>query len=181
MIEKMIIKASDLPRIRKKYADHTIMLGNGVFDLLHEGHLRALERMKELADRLVPGKPGLLIVMLGDDRLVNKNKPSTFNVQRPVRDQEERVRFINGLKVVDFVFVGAMEDCPKGDDWPDMTYVRSLKPDMYKVGSAYWEKYYEEMNDQNTLPVQVFYPSKLSTTAIIARIVEQSRAESSVK
>lgn len=170
----MIITASDLPYIRQKYTDYTIMLGNGVFDILHEGHLRALEMMRQLADTHAKGRPGLLIVMLGDDRLVSRNKAPTLNVPRPVRDQDERLKLIDGMAVVDFTFLGALEDCPEGDMWPDMTYVRVLKPDLYKMGNpADWEKYYKEMEEQGTSPVHVFCPSKLSTTSIIEYICKQ--------
>lgn len=175
----MIIEVSELPNLRNKYSDHTIMLGNGVFDLLHSGHLAALEKMKDIAGNFIPGKPGLLIIEIPEDALIAKNKAPTQNVPRPVRNQDDRARLIDGIGVVDFVFIGTQDDCPDGDRWPDMTYIRSLKPDIYKASNAAdWEKYYPEMETLGTTSVQVNIPSDQSTTSIIEKICHATNNKS---
>lgn len=60
----------------------------GVFDLFHVGHLNLLERCKEMCD--------VLIVGVCDDEYVTKIKN-----KNPIYTQEERVRILNALKVVD--------------------------------------------------------------------------------
>lgn len=60
----------------------------GVFDLFHVGHLNLLERCKEYCDVLVVG--------ICDDEYVRNIKQKT-----PVFSQDERVRILNALKVVD--------------------------------------------------------------------------------
>lgn len=60
----------------------------GVFDLFHVGHLNLLERCKEMCD--------VLIVGVCDDNYVTQIKN-----KQPVYSQEERVRILNSLKVVD--------------------------------------------------------------------------------
>ncbi len=60
----------------------------GVFDCLHVGHLNLLERCKEMCD--------ILIVGVCDDDYVRNIKH-----KEPVYTQEERVRILNSLSVVD--------------------------------------------------------------------------------
>lgn len=60
----------------------------GVFDLFHVGHLNLLERCKEMCD--------ILIVGACDDDYVYNVKKTT-----PVFDENQRVRILNALKVVD--------------------------------------------------------------------------------
>jgi glycerol-3-phosphate cytidylyltransferase len=63
----------------------------GTFDVFHVGHLRILERARELGDRLVVG--------VSTDEL-NFRKKGTW----PVFPQAERMRIVAALRVVDGVF-----------------------------------------------------------------------------
>lgn len=63
----------------------------GTFDVFHFGHLRILERSKELCDKLVVG--------ISSDEL-NFSKKG----KHPVYNYEERSRIVGALKVVDEVF-----------------------------------------------------------------------------
>ena len=68
----------------KKYkVDYTC----GVFDLFHVGHLNLLERCKEMCE--------VLIVGVCDDKYVTDIKK-----KQPVYSEQERVRILNALKVV---------------------------------------------------------------------------------
>ena len=60
----------------------------GVFDLFHVGHLNLLERCKEMCD--------FLIVGVCDDKYVRDIKH-----KEPVVPEDQRVRILNALKVVD--------------------------------------------------------------------------------
>ena len=60
----------------------------GVFDVFHVGHLNLLERCKNMCD--------ILIVGVCDDTYVRKVKN-----KEPVYSEEQRVRILNALKVVD--------------------------------------------------------------------------------
>ena len=63
----------------------------GTFDVFHYGHLRILERARELCDKLIVG--------VSSDEL-NFSKKGKL----PVYNYEERASIILGLKVVDEVF-----------------------------------------------------------------------------
>ena len=96
----------------------TIVFTNGVFDLLHPGHVRYLRRARALGD--------VLIVGLNSDRSVRSNK----GPDRPMTPEDERAEILAALACVDAVIVFD-EDTPheiiaalqpdvlvKGADWP---------------------------------------------------------------
>lgn len=64
----------------------------GTFDLLHVGHINILERTKKLCDYLVVG------VSTDDLSLAKKGV-------RPVYSQDERLKIVGSLRVVDYVFL----------------------------------------------------------------------------
>lgn len=91
----------------------------GVFDLFHEGHLNLLERCKEMCD--------VLIVGVCDDDYVRNIKH-----KEPVYLENQRVRILNALKVVDRAELVTIEETDNkmlalekfhfnvlfsGDDW----------------------------------------------------------------
>src|SRR5438045_5350631 len=97
----------------------------GTFDLLHEGHLRLLQRARALGDHLIVG--------VSTDRLnAEKGKRSFFS-------QDQRVQCVAALKYVDEVFLEdslelkdehikqhAADLLVMGDDWEGkLDWVRS--------------------------------------------------------
>ena len=98
-------------------AGRTIALANGVFDLLHVGHIRYLEGAKAEADRLV--------VAVNDDESVRLLK----GPGRPVMNQSDRAELIAALRCVDYVVV-----------FPGRTVgdvLLRLKPDVHCKGTDY--------------------------------------------
>ncbi len=69
----------------------------GVFDVLHEGHLNLLERCKAMCD--------VLIVGVCDDKYVREIKH-----KEPVFLENERIRILNALKVVDKAELVSIEE-----------------------------------------------------------------------
>src|SRR3954469_1827272 len=68
---------------RSREAGKRIVFTNGVFDLLHPGHLRYLQRSRELGD--------MLIVGVNSDQSVNKGSG------RRVTPERERVELLEAL------------------------------------------------------------------------------------
>src|SRR2546427_297843 len=71
----------------------TTVITFGTFDVLHVGHLRILQRSRDLGDRLVVG--------VSSDALNVAKKG-----REPVFSQDERCELVANLKCVDEVFVG---------------------------------------------------------------------------
>jgi rfaE bifunctional protein nucleotidyltransferase chain/domain len=99
-------------------AKKTVVFTNGVFDLLHPGHVRYLEVARSLGDALILG--------LNADASVRRNKGPA----RPITPELERAEVVAALSPVDAVVIFA-EDTPgeivkalqpdilvKGADWP---------------------------------------------------------------
>ena len=95
----------------------SVALANGVFDLLHVGHIRYLEGAKAEADRLV--------VAVNDDASVRMLKGEG----RPVMNQADRAELVAALRCVDYVVI-----------FPGRTVAEvllRLKPDVHCKGTDY--------------------------------------------
>jgi len=90
---------------------------NGVFDLLHPGHLDVLRGARERGDALVVG--------LNSDESVRRLK----GPDRPVRSEAERAYVLAGLETVDAVAIF-------GQDTP-LELVKFLRPDVIVKGGDY--------------------------------------------
>lgn len=103
---------------RLRAAGKTVVFTNGVFDLLHPGHVRYLQEARRHGDALIVG--------LNSDRSAAGNK----GPGRPVVGERERAEVLAALAVVDGVvifdeetpqeIIAALEPdvLVKGADWP---------------------------------------------------------------
>jgi D-glycero-beta-D-manno-heptose 1-phosphate adenylyltransferase len=109
--------------IRSRADGRRIVFTNGVFDLLHPGHLRYLQQSRGLGNTLVVG--------VNSDRSVRAIKGES----RPVTPEHERAEILAALACVDVVVLFD-EDTPyalisrlqpdvlvKGADWPEEAMV----------------------------------------------------------
>lgn len=94
-----------------------IAFTNGVFDLLHNGHLDSLRRARGDAD--------LLVVGVNDDAGVRRLK----GPGRPILPQDQRLRVLAALEVVDAVV-------PFGEDTP-LRLIEAVAPDILAKGGHY--------------------------------------------
>ena len=78
---------------RLRATGKTVVFTNGVFDLLHVGHLRYLQRARALGDALIVG--------VNSDRSVHANK----GAGRPITPEAERAEILGALACVDGVVV----------------------------------------------------------------------------
>lgn len=92
---------------------------NGVFDLLHPGHVDILLGARRAGDHLVVG--------LNSDASVRRLKGPA----RPVRSEAERAYVLAALEAVDCVVVF-------GEDTP-LELIRALRPDVLVKGGDYHE------------------------------------------
>jgi len=103
----------------QRAAGRTIVFTNGVFDLLHPGHVRYLRHARELGDALLVG--------VNSDRSVRANK----GPGRPLTPDAERVEILEALECVDGVVVFD-EDTPH-------ELVAVLQPDVLVKGADWAE------------------------------------------
>lgn len=122
-IEKTLLdKVSDLPKLKNsilgwKTAGKKVVFTNGVFDLLHIGHITYLSKAAELGDKLVIG--------LNTDSSVKRLKGE----DRPVNDQNSRAALLAALFFVDAVVLFD-EDTP-------LNVISTLLPDILVKGADY--------------------------------------------
>jgi D-beta-D-heptose 7-phosphate kinase/D-beta-D-heptose 1-phosphate adenosyltransferase len=96
-------------------AGRRIVFTNGVFDILHPGHLRYLQAARAHGD--------LLIVGLNSDASVRRNK----GPGRPVNPQDERAEVLAALTCVDAVSIF--------DDETPADIIRRVQPDVLVKGA----------------------------------------------
>jgi len=94
-----------------------VALANGVFDLLHVGHVRYLEGARALAD--------VLVVAVNSDASTRANK----GPGRPVIPESERAELVAALACVDAVVVFGDRDV--------RAIIRTLRPDVQVKGTDY--------------------------------------------
>ncbi len=94
-----------------------IVMTNGCFDILHEGHVRYLQQARQLGDRLV--------VAVNDDDSVRRLKGEG----RPINGVQQRMAVLAGLASVDWVV-------PFGEDTPE-ALICAVKPDLLVKGGDY--------------------------------------------
>ena len=87
-IDEAAAFADDLRRAGK-----TVVFTNGVFDLLHPGHVRYLQHARSLGDALIVG--------VNSDRSVRANKGPA----RPITPEAERAEILAALACVDAVAI----------------------------------------------------------------------------
>jgi len=117
--EEKIVTEEQLKRRlqRERRTGRLIVWTNGVFDILHAGHVTYLERAAALGDVLVVG--------LNTDASVQLNKGPL----RPIVPERERARLLAALACVDYVIL-------YGDQSP-VELIGRLKPDIYAKGGDY--------------------------------------------
>ncbi|OAV42876.1 D-glycero-beta-D-manno-heptose 1-phosphate adenylyltransferase [Lewinella sp. 4G2] len=97
--------------------DHKTVFTNGVFDLIHPGHLQYLEEAAGLGVRLIVG--------VNSDASVKRLKGD----DRPIMPLEARMRLLAGLFFVDGV-IAFDEDTP-------LELIKTLRPDVLVKGGDY--------------------------------------------
>lgn len=108
------------PRNEWRAAGKRVVCTNGVFDLLHVGHLQYLEAARTLGD--------ILIVGLNSDSSTRHYKGPS----RPLVPEQERAALLLALEPVDYVTIF---DEPTAEQ-----LVEALRPEIYCKGGDYGDE-----------------------------------------
>lgn len=140
----------------KEHDQERIVFTNGVFDILHPGHIQFLKFSKSLGGKLVVG--------LNSDQAVRAFKGSG----RPVNDERDRKAVLESLGFVDEVLI-------YGDMSP-RHIIKEIKPDVVTKGGSWTES---ELRKRDEIPeyaeVKIFPTAAgYSTSEMVKKIRESA-------
>jgi len=131
----------------------TIVFTNGVYDLLHRGHVEYLEEARALGDRLVVG--------VNSDASVQRLKGPS----RPIVGERDRIALIAALACVDLAV--------RFDDDTPLALIEAVAPDVLAKGADYALEQIvgrEVVEARGGQVVRIALREGLSSSAIIERI-----------
>ena len=136
-----------------------LVFTNGVFDLLHVGHVRYLGEARALGDAMV--------VAINSDRTVRELKGDG----RPVVNENERAEVLAALRQVDYVTIF--------DDLSPRSLIARLLPDVLVKGGDYGlDEIHgrEEVEEAGGRVVSLPFVEGISTSGIIERMRNAKRS-----
>jgi rfaE bifunctional protein nucleotidyltransferase chain/domain len=142
-------------RERLRAAGLKLVFTNGVFDILHVGHVRYLEQARSLGDALVVG--------INSDASVRELK----GAGRPLINEDERAEILAGLRSVNYVTIF--------DDVSPRSLIADLLPDVLVKGGDYsLDKIHgrEEVEAAGGRVVSLPFVEGVSSSALIERMKE---------
>jgi D-beta-D-heptose 7-phosphate kinase/D-beta-D-heptose 1-phosphate adenosyltransferase len=149
---KSVSEGAELARAFRE-GHKRIVFTNGVFDILHPGHLRYLQQARALGD--------VLMVGLNSDASVRRNK----GPERPIIPQAERAEVLEALECVDSVVLF--------DDDTPAEIIRAIQPDILVKGADWAEDAIvgrDTVEARGGRVVRIPIETGFSTTSIIERI-----------
>src|SRR6266705_3848998 len=140
-------------RARLRNARRRLVFTNGVFDILHVGHVRYLEEARRLGDAL--------IVAINSDNTARELKGDG----RPLINENERAEILAALRSVDFVTIF--------DDVSPRSLIAQLLPDvLVKGGDSALDEIHgrEEVEAAGGRVVSLPFVEGVSSSGIIERM-----------
>ena len=141
--------------VKLQKAGKRVVFTNGVFDILHIGHLTYLEEAGNLGD--------ILVVGVNSDASVKVNKGD----KRPINSEKNRAYVLLGTKFVDYAVIF--------DEKTPEKLLDILKPDIHVKGGDYKKEDLPETKivEGNGGEVKILsFVDNVSTTQIINKIIE---------
>ena len=139
---------------RERWAGKSIVFTNGVFDILHAGHVQLLKRAKRFGD--------ILVVGVNSDASTRRLKGPT----RPINREADRLALVAALDPVDYAVLFE-------DDTPEVT-IRAVRPHVHVKGGDYTPESLPERGACEEVGARIEILSLVegrSTTGVIDKIV----------
>ncbi len=157
-MKQKILSPDELLGVRQglRAAGKTLVFTNGVFDLLHVGHVRYLAEARALGD--------VLLVAINSDRTVRELKGEG----RPITNEGERAEILAAIRQVDYVTIF--------DDISPRALITQLLPDVLVKGGDYdLDEIHgrEEVEAAGGRVVSLPFIEGASTSAIIERMKQK--------
>jgi rfaE bifunctional protein nucleotidyltransferase chain/domain len=143
---------------RVRAAGGTVVFTNGVFDLLHPGHVRYLQQARAFGDALIVG--------VNSDRSVREVK----GPDRPITSEDERAEVLAALTCVDAVVIF--------DEGTPHALISALQPDVLVKGADWAEDAIvgrDIVEARGGRVVRADISQGYSTSAIVDRIRRSAR------
>jgi rfaE bifunctional protein nucleotidyltransferase chain/domain len=140
-------------------ASRKIVFANGVFDLLHIGHVRYLEAARAEGDVLVVG--------INSDSSTRKLK----GPGRPILTERARATLVAALKFVNYVVIF--------DELDVSSLLKELQPDVHAKGTDYTADTVPERELATVLGIRIAIvgdPKQHSTRDLLARLRQDGNA-----
>jgi D-beta-D-heptose 7-phosphate kinase / D-beta-D-heptose 1-phosphate adenosyltransferase len=138
----------------ERRAGKTIVFTNGVFDILHAGHVQFLRDAKRLGD--------VLVVAVNSDSSTRRLKGKN----RPINSERDRLALVAALDPVDYVLLF--------DDDTPTELIRTLRPHIHVKGGDYADEVLPEEEAVREVGGRIIIlplAGNLSTSRVIDRIV----------
>ena len=161
-MSKKILSQQELLNERARLRDvgQKLVFTNGVFDILHVGHVRYLHQARELGDALV--------VAINNDGSARQLKGEG----RPLTSESDRAEILAALACVDYVTIF--------DDISPRSLIAELLPDVLVKGGDYaLDQIHgrEEVESAGGRVVSLPFVEGISTTGILSRINQIKETE----
>ena len=161
-MSKKILSQQELLNERARLRDvgQKLVFTNGVFDILHVGHVRYLQQARELGDAL--------IVAINSDGSARQLKGEG----RPLTAENDRAEILAALACVDYVTIF--------DDISPRSLIAELLPDVLVKGGDYaLDQIHgrEEVESAGGRVVSLPFVEGISTTGILSRINQIKETE----
>ena len=156
----MIIKNKiELKKIieKEKTNGKSVLIKKGVFDIIHPGHIYAIDLFSKKAD--------IVIILIQSDKFTKKKKGKT----RPINPQKQRAQVIDGIKGVDYVY---LDKSNSREEY--IRFLEYLKPTILVITSENKKKDKEYLNKNwKLIPIPDKKDFFVSTTEIINRVLKK--------
>ncbi len=137
-----------------RFQDKQIVFTNGVFDILHQGHIDYLSKAADLGD--------VLIVGLNTDHSVKSLNKGT---SRPIQDEKSRAMILAALRFVDLVVLF--------DESTPYELIKTVQPDILVKGADYKPQEivgYDIVQEKGGKVITIDFLPGFSTTSIENKI-----------
>jgi D-beta-D-heptose 7-phosphate kinase/D-beta-D-heptose 1-phosphate adenosyltransferase len=139
----------------ERVCGQTIVFTNGVFDILHAGHIQFLRQAKALGD--------VLVVAINSDASTQRLKGKN----RPIHSERDRMSLVAALEPVDYVVLFD-EDTP-------IEMIRLVRPDIHVKGGDYADEALPEAGAVREVGGRIVIlplAGGISTSSVIDRIID---------